>query len=577
MLESRRALVAIASALAIATGTGCAGVPDHGTVHAGNVLPAGKNVSETQSRVLVHGPVPGARPEEVVTGFLTASADPKPDHAIARSYLTAVAGRSWQPNARAQVYDGSAANSVGPARFSAGGRNVVLHVPLVATVGADGGYNVGAPGAQLRVDFHLVKQHGEWRIANPPAGLLLTPLDLTNSLNAQFVYFLNRDMSVVVPNTEFIFATAPGLATALMRALLRGPTTWLSPSVRTAIPVGTTLVGTVPVDDHGTATVNLSQEALAATLAQREQMSAQIVWTLGGIPNVNRIRVLVENSPLDVPSVGSPQTRDSWPTYDPSALKPAAQGFYRSGDHIVTTSGARLPGPLGSGQTTLEDVAVSPDLAFVAGVHRSGSRTTVYTGAFGAPLHATYVVAAPVTPLSWDVSGELWTVQLSATPAVLLLRPGQPVLRIPAPSLAGLDVRSLRISRDGTRVALVTSTASGAKLLIGRVSTTNDGALRLDGFRDPAPDLTDVGDPTWADANTVLVLARTPGHGRTPWLVDVDGVKPTPVTTSGLNTYSGVAAAPGQALLAESAGRIYQATRGSWTPVGSGSAPSYPG
>src|SRR4051794_9083581 len=65
MLESRRALVAIASALAIATGTGCAGVPDHGTVHAGNVLPAGKNVSETQSRVLVHGPVPGARPEEV--------------------------------------------------------------------------------------------------------------------------------------------------------------------------------------------------------------------------------------------------------------------------------------------------------------------------------------------------------------------------------------------------------------------------------------------------------------------------------------------------------------------------------
>ena len=162
----------------------------------------------------------------------------------------------------------------------------------------------------------------------------------------------------------------------------------------------------------------------------------------------------------------------------------------------------------------------------------------------------------------------------------LLIRPGQPTIRVPAPALAGFDVREMRVSRDGSRVAVIASTSRGPILLIGRVAMTNNGGLRLDGFRNPASSLTGVASVSWADGNTVLLLGRNLGGARLPWLVDVDGVKPAPVTTTGLASYDAVAGAPGQPTVAQSGGAspvIYQAGRGFWSPVGRGSEPSYPG
>jgi hypothetical protein len=429
----------------------------------------------------------------------------------------------------------------------------------------------------VHVDFRLVREHGEWRIANPPPGLLLTPSELGRSLNQQFVYFLNRDLSVVVPDTVFLSASDPGLPTALMRVLLRGPTSWLVSAVRTAIPAGTTLRGPVTVDDRGTATVDLSQEVLDTTGAQREQLSAQIVWTLSGVPSITRVRLLAGGNPLNVPTVAEPQSRDAWPTFDPGALPPGSFGFYRNGSRVVSATGSRAPGWLDRHPTALADVAISPDLSFYAGLGPAGSGTTVYAGSIVADARPVFRASAPCTPPSWDEADDLWTVQLSPTPQVLLIRLGQPVVRVPAPELNGLAVRELRVSRDGTRVAVVASSGRGVELLVGRVSITGDGALRLDGFRSPSPGLLDVGDATWADANTVLVLARAPGHQRIPWLVDVDGVKPAPVTTSGLTSYTAAAGAPGQPTLVASGREIYQAKSGLWTPVGAGEDPGYPG
>jgi hypothetical protein len=99
----------------------------------------------------------------------------------------------------------------------------------------------------------------------------------------------------------------------------------------------------------------------------------------------------------------------------------------------------------------------------------------------------------------------------------------------------------------------------------------------LDAFRAPDASLTDVADVTWADANTLLLLGRGGSGTRIPWLVDVQGANPAPLTTSGLTSYDAVAGAPGQAVLAESGGEIYQAAHGLWTPVGHGRGPAYPG
>ena len=575
-VRMRKTGLAVGMAVAVAL-TACAGVPDRGKVHEGNALPVGNQDPDVQVRLIVHPPATGAKPEDVVAGFLVAAAGSQSDYAIARTYLTSSAARSWQPTARALVYDDSASNAVGSARPSGAARVVPLRAPLLATVSADGDYTVATPGEAIHADFRLVREGGEWRIANPPAGLLLTTLDLSRSLRPQAVYFLNRDLSLVVPNTVFMSATPPGLATALMRALLHGPTAWLAPAVRTAIPAGTTLRSTVPVDDNGTATVDLSQQVLDSTASQRAQLSAQIVWTLRNVPGLTRVRLLADGNPFDVPTAGSTQSRDAWPTYDPAALTPSAQGYYRAGNRVMTVSGAHPPGLFGTSPSVLTDIALSPDLAFAAGLTHTGNRSTVYAGSLAAKPRAVYSADAAFTAPSWDASGELWTVQLSPVPQVLVIRPAAPVVRVPAPGLAGLAIRELRISRDGTRVAVVARSGRGTELLVGRVSTTGDGALRLDGFRVPDPTLGDVGHVTWADANTVLLLGRGPGGARIPWLVDVDGANPGPLSTSGLTSYAAVAGAPGQPVLAESGGEIYQAAHGLWTPVGRGREPAYPG
>ncbi len=584
MARPRRAHALLAALTVGMIITGCAGVPDHSAVHAGNPVPADNTVPEEQVRVLVHGPRPGDNPDNIVSGFLTASAGSDTNHDIARQYLTSDAGRKWQPDKGASVYAGSATDGIDPPRVLKGARSVRFHVQLAATIDIYGGYKVAAPKAlPLQVNFRLVSEHGEWRIANPPNGLLLSTENVGRSLSAQFVYFLNRDLHVLVPNTVFLPVTGAGLTTALMRALLRGPTPWLAPAVRTAVPAGTSLLGPVPVD-HGTAIVDLSQEVLALNPTQRAQLSAQVVWTLSGVPTVTRVRVLVDGNPLNAQAAAG-QSRDDWPTYDPAALAAGAQGFYRLGSRIVTVSGGRLPGPVGATPSTLTDVALSPDLAFVGGLRRSGTRTVAYAGSVGTEPRQVYVADYPLTAPSWDTSqtGEMWTVELSPTTRVLLIRPGQPVLRVPSPELNGVVVRELRISRDGTRVAVIASASGVGELLVGRVATTSDGALRIDGLHNPAAGvITDVSHASWADGNTVAVLARSTASGaRVPYLVDVDGVKPIPVTTSGLTSYVALAAAPGQPTLVESTdgGRtfIYQASKGVWTPVGEGSDPAYPG
>src|SRR4051812_24242445 len=162
---------------------GCANVPDHGDVHPGNAVPQANTGEEETVRVIVHGPSPGDKPEDIVTGFLTASAGSETDHSVARTYLTLQAARTWQPNARALVYDGTPTSDAGPARTLGSARAVLFRVPLAATVGSDGGYTNAARGALLQVDFRLVQQRGEWRIANPPPGLLLTTDNLNRALN----------------------------------------------------------------------------------------------------------------------------------------------------------------------------------------------------------------------------------------------------------------------------------------------------------------------------------------------------------------------------------------------------------
>jgi hypothetical protein len=561
--------------LVLVVAAGCAGVPTSGSVQAGNPVPAAAGNEPLNINLIARGPSPGQKPDEIVRGFLTSSASVEENHSVARSYLTNMAAHTWNPAARVLLYDDTAPSLTQQARTTGRTSVVPLRAALVATIGSDGGYDIAAAGERLSVDLRLVQQGGEWRINNPPAGVILTRLGLARSFEERTVYYLDRTLDTVVPDDVFLPASSTAAATVLVRRLLRGPSAWVAPAVRSAVPTGTTLIGTAPVDDRGTVTVDLSREVLSSTALQRVQLSAQIGWTLRQLPGFNQVRLLVDGTPL--PSVPAVQGRDSWASYDPAALSADKTGYYRRGTQLLSVSGIPLPGQLAVNGTTLDRVSLAPSGTYAGGLLRSGGRTTVYVGNLNNAPRAVLSSRAGFTPPSWDASDEMWTVERSATPRVVVVRPPGTSVTVSAPSLSGLRVDAFRVSRDGTRVAVVAGTGSDRALLVARIRTGTDGALRLDAFRRPAPELSAVTDVSWADPSTLAVLATNRAGPARPWLVRVDGAETNPITTAGLTSYDEIAAAPGQPTLVESRGLVYTAQRGLWTALGRGSQPSYPG
>src|SRR5215467_916781 len=128
--------------LATLLATGCATIPSSGPVGSAptQAPPAGGGVSG--GGLIVEGPQPGWTPEQVVSGFLLASASFTHHHATAREYLTPGASRLWRPGAKVTILAGT------PSVFRQAGRlsgpdsraRVMVSWQELATLDASGQY-----------------------------------------------------------------------------------------------------------------------------------------------------------------------------------------------------------------------------------------------------------------------------------------------------------------------------------------------------------------------------------------------------------------------------------------------------
>jgi hypothetical protein len=145
-------------------------------------------------------------------------------------------------------------------------------------------------------------------------------------------------------------------------------------------------------------------------------------------------------------------------------------------------------------------------------------------------------------------------------------------------------IRALKLSRDGTRAAVVVGRAGAAGLYVARVARTGS-TVQLSGFRPLAAGLRDVVDVAWATSTQLLFLATDPADDRSkPWLVSVDdAVLAAPRSDNLPDATTGIAAAPGRPALASAAGTMYRLDGTTWItlvpgqPFFLGTAPFYPG
>ncbi|MGN6474343.1 MAG: LpqB family beta-propeller domain-containing protein [Mycobacteriales bacterium] len=558
---TRRAALAAATLIVIA---GCAGVPDSGPVRVGQPVAAapGGGLSAATVREVPAGPLPGAGPVQLVSGFLRSMLDSEGGYGIARSYLAP--GTKWPTGGDITVY-------AEPTRVVRTGPNtVVVLAQQAGALGPHGVYRV-ATGAMSR-RFQVIRRNGQWRIAGLQPGILLSSDDAGRLLQPAALYFLNPAGDHVVPQPVLEPPEEPGLATVLMRELLAGPSPFLAPGVRTAAPRGTTLVGNVPISATGVADVDLSAGARQIGSVQLRRLSAQVVWTLRQLSSVTAVRLLANGAPLEAAGVPSLQPVASWPEFDPAETPPAHGALLIRGDRVVGLGTAvppalRLRGALAA--------ARSADGSVVAVLRHAGSHQELLIGPASGPLRVRLragSITAPAFGPNHDV------LAATATGAVYSLAPGTAARPVGLTGrLRGKAVRALAVSGDGARVAVVAESSQGFELDVAVVDVSG-GQIVLRKPRLILPAGSQVAGVAWTGATELVSTVMVSSHRREVVQLRSDGFQVQDLAGPGIpSDLDQVAATPGQRVLAADPAGTWQLAGQRWRKVSSATAPGYAG
>lgn len=573
------ASVALASLLA-----GC-GLPlDSGVRVPGPVSGDAQEFGAVQQ--LPAGPQPDAGPRAIVQGFVSAQVSAEDDHATARQFLAPEIRDTWTDD-RVLIRSRELDVAVDPLDET----KVVTRADVLASISEDGSYQLES--AEPREEEYRLSADaaGQLRLVEVPPGLRLTPEAVAGSFSPQQVYFLQESgrpggTPHLVPDR--VFLPDEDLVSALVGRLLAGPSSALTDAVTSTFPAEVDLRRPVSSTD-GVVTIDLAGPLDRLSTQDRQDLSAQLVWTLRGAGQVfTSLRLLVDGRPFRVEGAGLLQDRDDWPDYEPEADAATEALLLVNDGRVQVLSGGLPASEATDGRLPVSAAVASPatgDLALLSeapddagDVVRIGPPRGPFTVALSQGL---------VGSLSWGSGDDgLWVVQAGPTPRVLLV--GDPdtggaatTVQHVRPAGAG-PLSSLRISRDGARAAAVFGEGPSRQVYVGRVERAEEQITRLADFRPVARGLTDVADVAWESGTNLVVLGALGTANRLPVRVAVDGSEVEPVRTLGLDGEpQTLTAAPGRPLVvgAALAGRqvLFVEENGLFPGPMPGSTPSYPG
>jgi Lipoprotein LpqB beta-propeller domain/Sporulation and spore germination len=566
-------LVTLTVAVLLGT-TGCASIPSSSRPQVIPESVAAPSIDDDDDvRYAEIVPRAGEAPEDIVRDFLRASGSYERQHARSRAYLTSKANAGWNDVAGAAIIEDALYLNPGN-----GGTTVTMTSQQRGRLNEDGSY-VPGKGA-YSFTFKLEKVKGNWRISDPPDGLLIEAGTFQTAYHSYDIYFLDSTRSRVVPDVRWFAAGPESVPTQLVTALEKGPSQLLEDSVLSEFD-GLTLQNNIELGGDRVKVYLTGLDDQVDTLSSGG--FAQLVWTLhqvgvGGVEVYSDRRLLAPRGAAD----RTVQQFGDWRQYNPDGLTATATSYFVQGGAVRTTQDGALPGAAGKPTFRARSVAASPDQAALAVVRDAGGgRQALYVGPPNS-LHPT-VTGAVLTRPTWGLgTREVWTVRDGRDVLIVPLT-GQAVrVQLDAPDDLGL-IRALSLSRDGTRVAMVAGADGDERLWVGVVSqegrTTRVGNLRTLEAGD-----TPVSDVSWSDASSVVALTRS-GPESSLYSVDVGGVTAGQlIGTAGLpGPPTAIAAGPSLPLLTIAAGGLWRAFSpdATWTRVpgtGAGAtAPVYPG
>lgn len=490
-------LVAVLVALA-----GCVSIPTSGPIATGSPAP----VNQDPPVPLAALPQRDDTPEGIVSGFFSAArAGVFDDFDVAREFLTRAAESAWDPWERLLV-------AASEPTLTLDGDTVVAVVELAGSVDRAGVFEEAPPGSEVTLSFGMRSAAGQWRIADLPSGIVIRDSAFYASFSPVPVYFATGDWQVAVPELRWL--PKQTLTRETVQALFAGPSAWLADGVSTAAPA---LGAPVEVDDQGAegvVTIALPAEAFQESWAegQRGHLYAQLDATLLS----GRLRGVVSSFDLTVAGPNGPQPFNLQPDDEVPSLETDPQprsGPFALVDGAVAEVGGEAPEPVAD---------LAPLTSLVAPNHPAASadgtvwvvldRTTdlvLLTAESGEP--ETIHTGTDLLPPSVDRFGWVWTGERDSDGTLVAIGPDGDPVTVDAPLLADREVRSMRVSRDGARIAIASEDADGRTTIhvasivragdeSGEPRALGDGALAV------GASVTEVTELAWSTEQTLAVL-----------------------------------------------------------------------
>lgn len=550
--------------------SGCSNIPTAGPIRFGQEI---KSVDSNQFiQVIGRPPIDGMSQEQIIRGFLAALADSRDNYAIAKQYLTVETAQSWKSDGLVTIYENNSLS------IELESEQAVATMSKFGALDKSGHLEIVSAGVQISQVFSLVRNaQDEWRITNLADGVLLSVNDVERSFNGYPAYFLSSDRRRLVPDTVLLPQVITGSATSLVQALLDGPSSKLSAAVINAFPPGTRLTyGSVPVVD-GLATVDLTNQVLSADQPTRALMSAQLVWTLSSLPNVNSVEIRVSGQPLSITGSQLEQTTRDWSEFNPAQFTGSELVHFVKNNQVFSIS---LDGEVTPVVQLDPTSNFSLGLAFgatdgsgIAALSADNKEVLLSTG--GGGQFRSVASGESISRPSWDQQGNIYYSDYGVglfkvnsdgkVSAVIFEENGL---------ATSTQVKQISIAKDGVRAAIAISNGSADFLLVGSIVET-ETSTRIVGLRLVERTITLIQDIAWQTPTSVAVLGSDSSGGNL--IFDVDLTVGTSTTTTAPLSAKTIASSIGKQMYVGTVSgakvTIARQSGPTWTDIAEGASP----
>lgn len=438
------------------------------------------------------GPSLGSSQEQIINGFLYAGNGPQDDYAVAREFLTKTYAPKWHPSSETLIQTGSTQV------LTNSGTKVRLQVRYDARVTSDGNY-LSEPGASRTLEFRLLQENGQWRIASAPNLTTLLAPNYKVLFKSAPVYFWDQSFSYLVPDLRW-FPTRASLATKLTNAIIAGPSSWLAPAVQNLVPKDTKLnINSVTVD-AGTASIDFNSSALKIPNWKRPYLRSQLLATLGTVDGISQITISIERTiqPINSGPSGTPDDASILPiilTENGLSHIAGTSLFEIQGTRDLVKAQAATDFAISRDESTLVLLGRGKVVAYKIGLLENSDRLIDNRPKL-------------LTP-SIDPFGDVWTVTSSVGANIRVTNRSGDQFFIPNPFGSRGSIRGLAISPEGARVAIFHGSARGTSVNIFAILRNKNH--KVTGLGEATP-MTELGPRVeslnWLNGTNLTALAR---------------------------------------------------------------------